>query len=516
MIKAAVMTAAWVAWAWMCAVSVAEAAPATKAGPRYSKLWGREGERWKADSRLTDFSYAGYHRGEKAIPVRKAEADVKAFGAVGDGKADDTDAFKRAIAGSKGKVIAVPPGRYVITDFLYFRDSGTCLKGAGPDKSVLWFPTPLNEIKPNWGATTSGRKTSNYSWSGGFLYVRGSLSRKALAEVIGPAKRGDRALSVSSAASFRPGQDVRLELSDTKEQTLARYLYAGDPGPMKNLRNRAIESLLCRVTRVDRAERKIEFDRPLRTDVRAEWRPRLYSAVAGVEEVGIEDLGFEFPNTPYKGHFTELGFNAIALHGCRNCWVRNVRITNADSGIFVGGNNVTLSRIVIDSQRKTERQRKATGHHGVTLGGQDNLLRRFEYRTRFMHDITVTNRSAGNVAAAGSGPDLCFDHHCHAPHANLFTDIDLGEGSRMFQSGGGAALGRHCAAWETFWNIRARRGQDWPRGWGPDLMNFVGVQTGRPSVTDRAGRWFESIDPQALQPRNLYEAQLERRLGRKP
>ena len=109
---------------------------------------------------------------------------------------------------------------------------------------------------------------------------------------------------------------------------------------------------------------------------------------------------------------------------------------------------------------------------------------------------------------------MCFDHHCYACHANLFTDIDLGEGSRMFQSGGGAALGRHSGAWETFWNIRARRGQAWPRGWGRELMNLVGVQTSQPSATKADGRWFEAIEPRAVRPQTLYAAQLKRRLGR--
>jgi hypothetical protein len=132
--------------------------------------------------------------------------------------------------------------------------------------------------------------------------------------------------------------------------------------------------------------------------------------------------------------------------------------------MFISGNNITLQEISLTSERPRERQRKATGHHGITIGGQDNLLANFQFETRFMHDITVTRGSAGNVAASGRGVDICFDHHRYAPHANLFTDIDLGEGSRMFQSGGGAALGRHSAAWETFWCIRARRTQNGPTG----------------------------------------------------
>lgn len=34
--------------------------PASIAGAEYSQLWGRQGELWRADSRLPDFSYAGY------------------------------------------------------------------------------------------------------------------------------------------------------------------------------------------------------------------------------------------------------------------------------------------------------------------------------------------------------------------------------------------------------------------------------------------------------------------------
>ncbi len=479
----------------------------------YSKLWGKEGQLWSGSSRLPDFSYAGYRRGEAPLPEPAGEISVKDFGAVGDGQADDTEAFKKAISKSRGQAVFVPAGKYRITDFLYIRRSGVSLVGEGPRKSVLYFPVPLEKIKSNMGATTGGRPTSNYSWSGGFVYVRGSHASKVLATVRADARRGQRKLRVSDAGKFEVGQDYRLVMRDTKEQNLAAHLYAGDPGAMKNFGSRAAEAFVFRVTKIDQADGRIVFDRPLRTDVRLEWEPRFYEARCSVEEVGIENLGFEFPVTPYKGHFTELGYNAIAMRGVRNCWVRNVLIHNSDSGMFISGNNITIRGVEITSERARERQRKATGHHGITLGGQDNLLEDFEFKTRFMHDITVTSGSAGNVAAGGCGVDMCLDHHRRAPHANLFTDIDLGEGSRMFQSGGGAALGRHCGAWETFWCIRAERGQKWPGGWGPDMMNFVGVEAAQDSVTDMDGKWFEAIDPARIEPRNLYKAQLERRLG---
>lgn len=49
----------------------------------YSQLWGRQGELWRADGRLPDFSYAGYHRGERPLPAVDVVADVTSFGADG-------------------------------------------------------------------------------------------------------------------------------------------------------------------------------------------------------------------------------------------------------------------------------------------------------------------------------------------------------------------------------------------------------------------------------------------------
>jgi hypothetical protein len=215
----------------------------------------------------------------------------------------------------------------------------------------------------------------------------------------------------------------------------------------------------------------------------------------------------------YEGHFTELGHNALALTNVANCWVRNLRIVHSDSGIFTRSRFSTFANIVYISERQPEQSRQATGHHGASFSGHDNVFTGFDFRTRFMHDITVTSQASGNVFSGGRGVDMCFDHHKRAPFANLFTDIDLGAGTRMYQSGGGADLRLHSAAWTTFWNVRAERPQRWPRrSFGPDLMNLVAVTTREPQVIEPNGKWLEVIDPQAIRPQNLHHAQLERRL----
>ena len=482
---------------------------------QHSQLWGERGEKWDPHGRLTDFSYAGYHRGEKPLPTLRPQLSVVNYGAKGDDDIDDTAAVQKAIEAGAGKVIGIPAGRYIITDMLTIRASGTALKGAGADKTVLHFPTPLNDIKPNIGATTSGRLTSNYAWSGGFIRVEGRIDDETeFAELTAPAKRGDTVLTVSDTRRLKRGDVVQIIQRDDDEETLVNYLYAGDPGPTGKLR-RVSTAFACRIARVDAAAKRITLDRPLRTDVGPQWSARITAGTSSTEEVGIEGLTFDFPVTPYMGHFTEVGYNAIAFSGVRNCWVRDVVIRNADSGMFIDAVNVTLTGIVVESERTPDERLKATGHHGITLSEQDCLLTDFEFRARFVHDTTMTRGSVGNVIMNGRGVDLAFDHHKYAPHANLYTNVDLGEGSRMFRSGGGADLGRHSAAWVTFWNIRAAAPQAWPKGWAPDLINLVGVQTDQPAEMEETGKWFEPIPPGELQPQNLYVAQLKRRLTKR-
>src|SRR6516225_2936719 len=117
-----------------------------------SGLWGTNGEKWNPRSRLPDFSFAGYHSGEAPLPHVATGVSVKDFGAKGDGQTDDTAAFLKALTTVKSGAIEVPPGRYRITDILEIQRSGLVLRGAGPDKTVLFFPKPLNEIKPVWSA----------------------------------------------------------------------------------------------------------------------------------------------------------------------------------------------------------------------------------------------------------------------------------------------------------------------------------------------------------------------------
>ena len=46
-------------------------------------------------------------------------------------------------------------------------------------------------------------------------------------------------------------------------------------------------------------------------------------------------------------------------------------------------------------------------------------------------------------------------------------------------------------------------------------MNLIAVQPAKPSATEPNGKWFEAIQPEALVPQDLHQAQLARRLGQR-
>jgi hypothetical protein len=481
---------------------------ASVSGQVYSQLWGERGELYDPHGRLTDFSYAGYWFGDRPIPFIATSADVTEFGANGEDDLDDTDAFRAAIDATDSGAISIPPGRYLISDILWIEKPGIVLRGEDRDTTILHITNTLEDVRPNMGATTSGKATSDYSWSGGFLWVKGGLASTTPIEVLSDAIRGDRQLAVVDASAFKIGDRILIEQRDPPDRSLMRHLYADDPGDVRKLTPNINPRLVAQVIAIH--DNQITINRPLRWDVRAAWSPRVRLFSPTVFEVGIESITVEFDSVPYKGHFSELGRNAIAFNATSDCWVRNVRIKNCDSAVFFTGMQGTIDGLVIDSTR-TE-HRGTQGHHGVTLG-LDNVVTNFEFSMHFIHDITMTRLSAGNVIKNGSGINLSLDHHKRANHANLYCNLDAGTGQDLWRCGGGASLGKHAGAWTTFWGIRSTSTISWPRAsFGPDLMNLVGLKTSPGAMaTSPAGKWLEHIPTEQLEPRDLHQAQLERR-----
>ncbi|MEX0886560.1 MAG: glycosyl hydrolase family 28-related protein [Phycisphaeraceae bacterium] len=478
----------------------------------HSALWGEHGERWSDDSQLPDVSFAGYRHGDRLIPDYPVIANVRDFGAVGDGEADDTQAFRDAIAaadpGDEGGAVLVPAGTYRLTDIISLDKPNLVLRGQGPAATTLHFERSLEEIDPRPSQTGHGTATTHYAWSGGLLRIVGHDAGSELTTVAQPATRGDRIITVADAAALHVGQWIQIHMRDNDDATLAEHLYAGDPGSSDGMGIRRAR-LVAEIVAID--GQRVTLNRPLRFDIRDEWQPRVLAVEPTVTDSGIERLRITMPGVPYRGHFNEDGYNGVQFISVDHCWLRDVHIHNADSGAFINGRFCTIENLTLTADREADNGNH-TGHHGLTLHNDDNLVIGADIQTRFIHDITVSG-VAGNVISKSRGVDLALDHHRWAPYENVFTDIHAGRGSRVWRSGGTGNRGRHTAARATFWNIRADRPIGLPPdGWGPAPINLVAVEGLRPDDADNDQAWHvEPIAPANIQPTNIHEAQLERR-----
>lgn len=474
-----------------------------------SKLWGEKGELWSPQSRLPDFSFAGYHFGEESPPAVPPSSSVKDFGAKGDGKSDDTVAFQQAVKEAAGKVILVPKGVYLLSDRVSIRGKGTVLRGEQRDASTLVFTKGLEQIDPRSAVNDGGQPTSAWSWGGGLLSIEsgrsGSGARLALS---GGPLRGDMAIAVAGPAKLAAQDFLLIEWKDSPDGAFTRYLYRDDVGSASGLFGTSSCRQLVQILKIE--GNKLLLNRPLRCDIRDEFGCTAIKFDPETSECGIENLTLQFQSSDYLGHFQELGFNAIAVSkDAAHCWVRDLRIVDADSGIFGVGMHGTADRILFEAKRGPARE-GMTGHHGVD-GGIDCLIQNVTFDTKFFHDLSVSGGYAGNVFRLVRGLDVNLDHHRWGPYENLFTSLDLGAGTRVWVSGGGGNRGKHSAAGATFWNLKTKANMELPgEDFGPPQMNFVGLKIRGRESREPDSRWVERG---SVVPPDLYQAQLEKRLA---
>ena len=127
---------------------------------------------------------AGIPGGIPDVPV---VADVRKFGAIGDGIADDTAAINKAIdAVSTSGAVLFPTGTYLITSMLKIRKS-VVLRGEGAANTTLLFNVKGDAINV-------------------ITYKRGPWVK-----LVGGYELGSRVLTLSSTSAFAPGMFVEFQ-----------------------------------------------------------------------------------------------------------------------------------------------------------------------------------------------------------------------------------------------------------------------------------------------------------------
>lgn len=446
---------------------------------------------------LPDFSYAGYGFGVKALPdFQDAQiVDVDDFGGQPDDGKDDSRALLDAVAAANeinGRVVLrFSAGRYLISEIIRIERGDIVLRGMGQGSggTELHFPRPLSMVD-DAGAFSEIRDYlvrydkrqrepernidllfSEYSWTGGFIWIQKPGTRAAsyleeldqapekLSDVLA-GRRGERTISVADTSRLSVGDAVQLQWFNREGEggPLLREIYGDtslDIGSHHwTFADRPLVRQTTRITAINGTD--VELGDPLLHAVSSQI-PSQLSAWPHLETVGIEDIHFSFPNAPSYGHHLEQGFNAVYFTSVIDGWMRDVRFTNADSGVLsYNSANLTFQSI------RTEGERGA--HYGVHLGNVHNVLvTDLVVANPVRHSLTFNTQSTRSVYQRATVLNASvLDQHAGANHQNLFDQVTLhisaerdergpfynvwdGSGARYWQPGHGQ--------FNTTWNL---------------------------------------------------------------
>ncbi len=501
-------------------------------GAQTSALWGNNGELWSAAGRLPDFSRAGYHSSGIPIPAvpevaRLTQADKP------NGDDDISGVLQNLIntVPTPGAIV-IPSGRWYINDRIYLNRSGIVLRGE--PGAELYQPQSLSEIDGVDPATTQV-----YSNGGGFIIASGGRPTSQVASVTANAAKGVTSLTISSGSGLVAGDWVEITQTDPADKSLAYHLH-GDLNEM-GVQSYTQSSIYPKVFQwyvkvAGLGGNALSLEMALPMEIRTHWNPKVNKLNLGgfLTEVGVENLTIRAKGEIKKNHLREAGWNGIEFSGVLNSWIRNVTFIDTDNGVRLHSKAsfCTISGITTDGDFRTAANHPngEIGHHAIWATGacSFNLIKDFDIRIPYHHDLTCEGLCHHNVYMDGTGAKLNLDQHRNAPWANLYTNLDVGNASRWWSSSGAKTRGPHTARELTVWGIRKTSGSFSPvpssdndttgdgtaPGWA--FLNVVGVNGLTAPQAGRADQWVELGGAAAVVPPNLFNAQLNARLPNTP
>ncbi|MCC5841974.1 MAG: hypothetical protein JJT96_17800 [Opitutales bacterium] len=513
------------------------------------------------DKIIQDFSYAGYHSGERPLPSPEGPRfDVTAspFNADNSGARDATAAIQAAIdaaSAAGGGVVFLPAGTYHLSlsedarEALHITTDGVILRGEGPDRTFLL----------NTRTEMRSRVVIRIAGDGG----RGDFFNRPSARtaITQDLMRPTRVIPVAATDRFRPGDFVTIhhELTDAWIEEHDEPSWLTDRG-----RPRA-PAYLRQITAVDHAAKTLTVDIPIRYFLRLRDNPMVFRLAAPpLREVGIEHLAIgnrEHPgrqwgeddhrNEGTPAHDVHASF-FVAFERVRDSWARNIHSFSPEgnrSGAHFLSNGILIhqsSRLTLADVHLARPQYGGGGGNGYLFRLQhanDCLLIRC--RATFsrhgflfshagtngvvLHDCVddQTGRATGHTGSyrtAGSSSD----HHMQFSHSNLIDQSTANDSwfEARYRPHPRSAAVRHgvTAAHSVFWNITGRGSpaqavvvtEQARYGYviGTSGTRFrVERPNGRPSATDPADHVEGVGRGETLEPQSLFLDQLARRLG---
>lgn len=420
---------------------------------------------------LHDFSYAGYHQGEKKIPVvNKQIVDVTQppYDADNTGQTDVSTVIQQAlddVGKNGGGVVFLPPGTYRVNPgnnetALRIKYSNTVLRGAGPDSTFIFN-------------STSNMRQKNIIWVmhdwSNWANEIGSVS-KISTDLLFPTQ----IIPVESVSGFKPGDDIILR-TDGTDDFIAEHNMQGiwENWAARVMFHRTIDS-------IDIEKKLIFIDSPTRYYMKLRDNARVYHAKAHISECGIENLsignqesnktgwGEESYQTPGTGAYEVHASHAMYFKYAKNCWVKKVQTYKPASNsndIHVVSNCLVLNMcrgITVDSCFFQKPQYEGGGGNGYmyTLQSNDCLIqnsRANDARHNFDFKMPYSN---GNVIynCTGENSKYSSDFHMYLSMSNLIDNFTV-DGDYLestFRPYGGSVIHGYSSTQSVFYNTTGK------------------------------------------------------------
>ena len=458
---------------------------------------------------LPDFSYAGYHYSQRAIPdVKGPVFRVTDYGAVANDGVHDDEGIQKAIdaASVKGGVVLFPAGRFLVSptnsteQTINITSGRVILRGAGAGDGGT--DIVMDKMKP-----------------GGVMFrVFAPEGSEDLTTITANARRETFEVEVADAKALAVGQRVVIRY---QSPAYNKIYFGGLELSPKWTRVHDNGMSFAEAHRIEAIDgRRVRFEEPLHFSIVMNPAPFTLRRVSFLEEVGVEDIRFtgkwnEYPEpfVHHKDSIHDTAWSIFSVKQVANSWMRRVEFRHVNQAI----NGDTLVAFTFDRVRYTGKQ----GHTSIhARRGYGVLIRDNEDTAAFDHGPSMGYNAVGTVILRHRmAIAQQIDSHGGVPLATLFDDVTGG----IFEDNGGPYENYpNHAKYMVFWNFEHRAKKDHVYDfWSVDkrenntfaLPIFAGFTSNRSVIfTDEARKVAHNESRGTrVTPTSLFEAQLKLR-----